>query len=154
MDLIRQGREARAAEVERQKREAPSLAWTSRLPGIGGLSDINRAMSAERAARNAAALANLDKDLLARQTEALRGTELGSEASRSAREGMQAVESARTQASANLAKRYDVDSTAANKELERATTIAVAVYDNEGKKRAAEITAAATMAAKQIEAMY
>ena len=153
MDLMRQGREARAAEVERQKREAPSLAWTSRLPGIGGLSDINRAMSAERAARNAAALANLDKDLLARQTEALRGTELGSEASRSAREGMQSVESARTQASANLAKRYDVDSTAANKELERATTIAVAVYDNEGKKRAAEITAAATRAAKQIEAI-
>lgn len=153
MDLMRQGREAKAAAVARQKAETPSLAWTARVPGIGGLAAVNRAMSAERAAQNAAELANLDKDLLARQTEALRGTELGSESSRSAREGMQAVESARSQASANLAKRYEVDSTAANKELERATTIAVAVYDNEGKKRAAEITAAATRAAKEIEAI-
>jgi len=153
MDLAREGREARAAAVARQKAGTPSLAWTSRLGGIGGLADINRAMSAERAAQNAAELANLDKDLAARQTEALRATELGSESSRSAREGMQAVESARAQASANLAKRYEVDSTAANKELERATTIAVAVYDNDGKKKAAEITAAATRAAKQIQAI-
>jgi len=170
MDLARQGREARAAAVARQKAETPSLAWTARVPGIGGLAALNRAMSAERAAQNAAELANLDKDLLARQKEAEIGAGLGKEASAAAREGMLDIEAGRRQAESTLTQMYGADSKAAQAEadrlfnrdvatleaadraLRRATDVAIAQYNGEFKVYAERIAASAKIMAEKIEA--
>jgi hypothetical protein len=170
MDLLKGAQDRRAALVKEQEAARGPWDWTARLPGGGGFGDINRAMSSQRAANEAAALGNLDQEIKLIQGQATELGLFGRDASASARVAGSDVEAAQKQAAESLAMQYGVDSKAADaradrifsasvaelesydKAVRRVTDIALAQYEGEYAERAKKIGASASLLAAEIAA--
>ena len=170
MDLLRDAQRRRAALVREQEAARGPFDWTARLPGGGAFGDINRAMSSQRAANEAAALGNLDQEIKLIQDQAKELGLFGREASASARVTGSDVEAAQNQAAESLDRQYGADSRAADakadrifsasvaelesyeKAVRRVTDIALAQYEGEYAERAKKIGASASLLAAEIAA--
>lgn len=170
MDLLRDAQRRRAALVREQEAARGPFDWTARLPGGGAFGDINRAMSSQRAANEAAALGNLDQEIKLIQDQAKELGLFGREASTAARGVGRDVEAAQRQAAESLATQYGADSKAADaradrifsasvaelesydKAVRRVTDIALAEYEGKYAERAKKIGASASLLAAQIAA--
>jgi len=168
MDLLRDAQRRRAALVREQEAARGPFDWTARLPGGGAFGDINRAMSSQRAANEAAALGNLDQEIKLIQDQARELGLFGREASTSARVTGSDVEAAQKQAAESLDRQYGADSRAADakadrifsasvaelesydKAVRRVTDIALAEYEGKYAERAKKIGASASLLAAQI----
>ena len=170
MKLLKEAQDRRAALVKEQEAARGPWDWTARLPGGGGFGDINRAMSSQRAANEAAALGNLDKETELIQKRATELGLFGRDASASARVAGSDVEAAQKQAAESLTMQYGADSKAADaradrifsasvaelesydKAVRRVTDIALAQYEGEYAERAKKIGASASLLAAEIAA--
>ena len=168
MDLLKDAQSRRAALVREQEAARGPFDWTARLPGGGAFGDINRAMSSQRAADEAAALGNLDQEIKLIQEQAKELGLFGRDASASARVVGSDVEAAQKQAADSLAMQYGADSKAADaradrifsasvaelesydKAVRRVTDIAIAEYEGKYAERAKKIGASASLLAAQI----
>tara|TARA_R100000005_G_C4997079_1_gene203845 strand:- start:2364 stop:3242 length:879 start_codon:yes stop_codon:yes gene_type:complete len=168
--LLKDAQDRRAELVRSQAAARGPLDFTARLPGGGGLGDINRAMSAQRAANEAAALGNLDEEIKLIRDRALEAGKFGREASRVGEGVGRDVEAAQKQAAESLATQYGADSRAADakadrifsasvaelesydKAVRRVTDIALAEYEGKYAERAKKIGASASLLAAQIAA--
>ena len=170
MKLLKEAQDRRAALVKEQEAARGPWDWTARLPGGGGFGDINRAMSSQRAANEAAALGNLDQEIKLIQDQSKELGLFGRDAFTSARAAGSEVEAAQKQAAESLAMQYGADSKAADaradrifsasvtelesydKAVRRVTDIALAQYEGEYAERAKKIGASASLLAAEIAA--
>ena len=170
MDLLRDAQRRRAALVKEQEAARGPWDWTARLGGGGAFGAINRSISSQRAANEAAALGNLDQEIKLIQDRARELGLFGREASTAARVAGSDVEAAQKQAAESLAMQYGADSKAADaradrifsasvaelesydKAVRRVTDIALAQYEGEYAERAKKIGASASLLAAEIAA--
>ena len=170
MKLLKEAQDRRAALVKEQEAARGPWDWTARLGGGGAFGAINEAMSSQRAANEAAALGNLDKEIELIQKRATELGLFGREASTAARVAGSDVEAAQKQAAESLDRQYGADSRAADakadrifsasvvelesweKAVRRVADIALAEYQGKYAERAKKIGASASLLAAQIAA--